>query len=130
MLHFRGRQRHSTPNVLNLEPGAIEAVRWLLLRHHTHRPLLHYLRNKLVCVKELSANSDKQTAWPSPPRIVCDIRHDGGLVAGEICVRYCGKLLESYRFFQITSHMSQKHFLDPTNREPVGLTRSHSWRGP
>src|SRR6266850_3189689 len=126
MLHFRSRQRHSTTNVLNPEPGAIEAVRWPLLRYHTHRTLLHYLRNKLVRVKQLSANSDKQAARSRPPRIVCDIRHDGGLVAGEICVRYCGKLFENYRFVQITSHMSQKHFLDPTNSRWVSLAVTHA----
>src|SRR5258708_31774994 len=106
MLHFRGCQRHGTTNVLNLEPGATETFRWLLLRYHTHGTLLHHLRNKLVRIKQLSANSDKQTAWTSLPRIVCDIRHDSAFVAGEICLRYFGKLFESYRFVQIISHLS------------------------
>src|SRR6266850_6257149 len=106
MLDVGGGNCHGTTNVLDLQPCPFEIFRPLLLGDHAHGAVLHNLRHKLVRVKQLPTNSDKQTACSSLPRIVRNIGDDRRSIAREGGVCYFGKLVDCYRFVQIIFHIS------------------------
>ncbi len=95
-MNFGGGQGHCAAHVVNLNPGALEITRPLKFRDYAVRALLNHLRNKLVGIEQLAANSDEQTARPGLSRIVRNVGHDCGFVAKQLTVNRLRDFSERY----------------------------------
>ena len=94
MMNFCRSQRHCPPNVVHLNPRAVEISRTIQLGQDTRGALLHHLRNEFVRVQQCATNGGEQSAWSSTTRIVAHIGDKQTSVAGQFAIHSFSDVLK------------------------------------